>query len=95
MPFINEPDSSSDLSILIILFISSFEIFIALILVPNTFLWIATSVDDAAVVNPNGIETLLADGLNKFYIKNNPDFSNGPKSLPENPPDFPILCSFW
>ena len=33
------------------------------------FLWIAASVADAAAVNPNGIETLLANGLSTFPIK--------------------------
>ena len=26
-------------------------------------------------------------------VKGNPVFSNIPKSLPENPPNFPILCN--
>ena len=33
---------------------------------------------------------LLANGLSKFPIKVKPVFSNGPKSLPKNPPDCPI-----
>ena len=47
----------------------------------NIFLWIATSVSDAAAVNPDGIKTLLANGLSSFFIRGNPGFSNGPKSL--------------
>ena len=35
----------------------------------------------------------LANGFNTFFIKDNPVFSNGPKSLPKNPPDGPILCN--
>ena len=35
----------------------------------------------------------LANGLSKFPFKGNPDFSNGPKPLPKNPPDSPILCN--
>ena len=31
---------------------------------------------DAAVVNPNGIKTLLANGLITFFINGNPPFSN-------------------
>ena len=42
------------------------------------------SVADAAAVNPSGIKTLLANGLSTFFIKGNPVFSNGPKSLPQN-----------
>ena len=34
---------------------------------------------------------LLVNGLSTFPIKGNPVFSNGPKSLPRNPPDCPIL----
>ena len=53
----------------------------------------AASVADAAAVNPNGIETLLANGLNKFSIKGNPIFCNVPESLPKNPPHCHILCN--
>ena len=74
MPFINKPDSSCDFTIFIMSFISSFK-------KPdsNIFLWIAASVANAATVNPNGIKTLLANGLSTFHIKGNPVFSNGPK----------------
>ena len=51
------------------------------------------SVADAATVNPNGIKTLLANGLSTFSIKDNPVFSNGPKNLPKNPNDYPNLCN--
>ena len=53
---------------------------------------IAASVTDAAAVNPNGIETLLANGLSTFFIKGKPIFTNGLKSLPKNAPKCPILC---
>ena len=46
-------------------------------------MWIAASVADVAAVNPNGIKTLLANGLSTFFIKENPVFSNGPKCLPK------------
>ena len=62
-------------------------------LIETFFFRIAASVADAAAVNPNGIKTLLANGLNTFPIKGNPFFSNGPKILPRNPPDCPILCN--
>ena len=52
----------------------------------------AASVANAVVVNPNGIKTLLANGSITFFIKGNPAFSNGPKSLLRNPPNLPILC---
>ena len=35
---------------------------------------------------------LLANGSSAFFTKGNPDFSNGPKSLPKNLHDCPILC---
>ena len=38
-------------------------------------------------------KTLSANGLSTFPIKGNPGFSIGPKSLPKNPPDAPILCN--
>ena len=56
-------------------------------------LWIVASVADAAAINPNGIKTLLANGLSIFPIKANPAFNNGPKSLPGNSVDCPILCN--
>ena len=37
---------------------------------------------------------LLANILNPFPIKGNPFLSNGPKSLPRNPPDCPSLCNW-
>ena len=46
-----------------------------------------------AVVNPNAIKALLASSLSTFFIKGNPVFSSGPKSLPKKPPDCPILCN--
>ena len=36
---------------------------------PNIFLWTAAFVADAAAANPNGIRTLLANGLSTFPIK--------------------------
>ena len=50
------------------------------------------SIADAATVNPNGTQLLLANALSKFPMKGNPVFSNGPKSLPKNPSDCSISC---
>ena len=61
---------------------------------PNTFSSIAVFVAAAAAVNPNDIKTFLANVLSTFSIKGNPVFSNGPKSLPKNPPDCPMLCNW-
>ena len=91
MPFINKPDFSRDLTIFMISFIFSFEIINVVIPDPKMFFWIDESVADAAAVNPNGIKTLLVNGLSTFLIKGNPFFSNSPKSLPKNPPD----CLFY
>ena len=44
-------------------------------------------------VNSNGIKMFLANYLSTFFIKVNPVFSNGPKSLHKNPPDCPISCN--
>ena len=44
-------------------FFSLLEIINAVTPDPNIFLWIAASVADTAAVNPNGIKTLLANGL--------------------------------
>ena len=60
----------------------------------NILLWIAASVADAAAVNPNRIETLLANGLITFPIKCNPVYSNGSKSLHKIQPYCPILCNW-
>ena len=83
MPFINSPDSTGDLIILIISFFFFWlEIINAVALDRNIFLWIAASVADAAAINANGIKMLLANGLSIYPIKGNSIFTNGPKSLP-------------
>ena len=46
------------------------------------------------IVNPNDIKTLLANGLSTCPIEGDPVFSNGPKSLPKNSLDCPILCNW-
>ena len=94
MPFIYKPNSSRDLAIFTISFISSFEIISVVTSDPNVFLWIAATVADAAAVNPNGIKTPLANSLSTFPIKDNPVLSSGPKRLSRNPPNGLILCSW-
>ena len=76
--------------------ISLFDILSVVVLLPypNFFLCISTSAADAAAVNPKGIKTLLANGLIAFFINGNPVFSNGPKSLPRNPPNY-IIFDNW
>ena len=48
----------------------------------------------AAAVSPNGIKTLLANGLTTFPIKGKSGFDNGYKNLLEDPPDSSILCKW-
>ena len=75
--------------------ISSFEIIRVVLLWPDPkiFLCIPASAA-AAAVNPKGIKTLLANGFITLFIKGNPVFSNGLKSLPRNPPDC-IIFDNW
>ena len=47
----------------------------------------------ASVVNLDGIKTLLAKSLSKFFINGNPVFSNGPRNLARDPPNCTILGS--
>ena len=51
------------------------------------------SVADVAAVNRNSIITLLANNLSTVFVKGNPSFSNGYKSLSKNRPDCPISCN--
>ena len=57
----------------------------------KSLFWIAAFVFDAAAVNPDDIETLLASGFNIFFFA---VLSNGPKSLSRYPPDCLISCSW-
>ena len=61
---------------------------------PNIFLWIAASVADTAAINPNGIKTLLANGVSIYLIKGKSVFSNSPTRLTRNPTDCPIFCNW-
>ena len=82
-------------------FISSFDIISTVLLWedegwpdPKIFLCILASAADAAAVNPKGIKTLLANCLITFFISDNPVFSNGPRSLPRNRPDY-VIWDNW
>ena len=77
-----------------IAFISSLEIIDIVVPDLNIFLWVAASVDDAAFVSSKSIKTLLVNGLSTCFIKGNPVFGNGPKSLPKNSSNCPILCDW-
>ena len=92
--FINNSDSSRDLTVFMISLISALEIINFVKPDWNIFFWIAASVADAAAVNCNGIKTILANYLRTFPTKGNLVFSNCPKSLPKYRLDFPILCNW-
>ena len=70
-------------------FISSFEIMKVVVPDQRIFLFIATSVANAAAISPS-----ISNGLITDFSKGNPDFNNGDKNL-GNPP-FCILvnCAF-
>ena len=54
---------------------------------PNIFICIPGFAADAAAVNPEGINALLANGVITFFVNGNPVFNNGPSNLSRNPPD--------
>ena len=83
MAFISKPDYFRDLTIFMISSIYSFEIINAVITGPKIFFWIAAPVSDTAAVNPNGIKTLLANGVSTF-------FNNGLRKL-RNPPSWLVI----
>ena len=51
------------------------------------FLWVPATAVGTATVNPNGIKTLLANGLSTFFIKDKLVFNNGLRTLPRSSPD--------
>ena len=68
--FVNKSNSSRDLTIWDLSFISSFKMINVVLPGPSFFfLWVAASVGNAAAVKPNGIKTLLASGLSIFSNK--------------------------
>ena len=62
--------------------IFSLEIIYVVIPDPKSLFWLAASAADAAVVNPIGIKTLLANVFSTFFIKGKSVFSSGPWNLP-------------
>ena len=69
-PFNNKPESSRDLTILIMSFVSSLDIISVAVLLPDPkiFLCIPASAADAVAVNSNWIKILLANGLIIFFL---------------------------
>ena len=84
-----------DLTISMISTIFSIEIINAVIPDQKVYFWIGAFVADAAAVNVNSTNALLANGLSTIFIKDKPVFSNDPKSLPRNPPNPTILESWF
>ena len=60
---------------------------------PQIFLRIHASAADAPSVNPNGMNTLLANSMSTFFINCKPTIVNGPRSLPRYLAGFIILVS--
>ena len=58
----------------------------------NLFFLIVASVADAVAVNPNGINTLLANGVITFFINGRPTFTNGARNLSNLPSCIIILA---
>ena len=78
--------------------VSLFDIISVIVLIPDAlnrkiFVWIHASAAEAVVVNPNVINTLLANGWSAFFVYDKSTFSNSPRSLPRNPPDYISLDS--
>ena len=90
IPLVGNPDSLSHLTIFIISSISSFRIINAVVPDPNICFWIASSVGDAAAVNPNGVKTLLADNVSKFFANGKPAAINGLRKF-KNPPSWLVF----
>ena len=93
MLFINKPDFSRDLNILMISFISSFEIINVSIRESKTERRGLLLMLLLLVLMVNPIKTLLPNGLSIFPNKSNAVYNNGNNILPENPPDCAVLCN--
>ena len=61
--FLDKPESLRDLTIFIMSSVSSFNITSVVVPESKIFLFIPASAADAASADPNGIKTLLANGL--------------------------------
>ena len=91
-PFISKPDSSSDSTIYVISFKSSFENTNVVVPEPYIFYWIAASVAEGVAVNPNGTKTILANGASTLFINGKPTDNNDFRKL-RNPPSWQVIFS--
>lgn len=82
--YVISPGSSGDLTIFLMSFISLFDITIVVVPDPTIFILLYDSAVKAATVNPDGINTLFANGWITFFINGKPAFNNVPRSLSTN-----------
>ena len=75
--------------------LASYQIIIVVIPEPKICFHVLASSADVSVVSLNDIKTLLSDVLRATFIKGYPDFSNGWRTLPRNPPKRTILDSWF
>ena len=85
--------SRRDLTIFMVSSISSFTIINVIVPEPIIILWVPSSASYAAVVNPNGMKTLLVHSLSTFSISCRLVFSNDPRILPRNAAECIIVGS--
>ena len=88
--FISKPDSSKDLTIVMIFSITLFE-FINAVSKPRIFISIETFVADVVAVIPNGIKNLLANDVSRIFINSKLVCGNGTRVIPRDTPDCAIL----
>ena len=84
---------SRDKTILILSSISLFEVikvFSPSYIIFNIY---PASADYAVAVNPNSIKRLWSNSVCIFFVNDQPAFSDGPRTLPRNPPENTILHS--
>ena len=90
MPFINKPDSPSDLTNCMILF---FRLWLSVQLSPiqKIFFWIDAFVADPAAFNPNDTKILLAIGVSTFFINGKLAVINGLRKI-RKPLPWVLIC---
>ena len=59
---------------------------------PDAEIFFSIVASAASDFNPNGSETLLANGLSNFFFKGKPIVVNSPINLHRNPLDWPIYA---
>ena len=60
----------------------------------SIILWITASAFDAAAVNSNGTNRIVANSICAFFINSKPSYINGPRRLLKNPLNW-ILLENW